>query len=180
MAIVVGVMGMGLSLVGAYHAWRERRVARAKRLTDAAAIAVRRVEATYVRPILQQRLEAAVHAWRREVPIAPADGGGSSRDDRAWWRMCLFCRLQREVRLNADEKTEARRRGVDGLVTTLRDMPSPPLRVHTERQRRRAAGTLAEQIEGAFQLRPRASTTLITEFNAFCPVAGVPMPCADD
>ena len=167
-AIIVGVLGLGLSVAGAYHAWRERRLARAKRLADTAAMAVRRVEATYVRPILQDRLEAAVGAWQREMQTTT----GSAEvgiEGRAWWRMRLFCRLQREVRLNATEKTEAQRRGVENLLTALRGMPAPPLRVHTERQVQAASGALAEQVEGAFQLRPRASTTLIGEFNTFCP-----------
>ena len=193
-AIIVGVLGLVLSVAGAYHAWRERRLARAKRLADTAAMAVRRVEATYVRPILQERLEAAVGAWQQEmqragstVVVVGGEGGmagcveGPSMtvtpDARgAWWRMRLFCRLQREVRLNAAEKTEAQRRGVEGLLTALRGMPSPPLRVNTDRRVQSAAGALAEQIEGAFQLRPRASTTLIGEFNAFCPPSTGPMP----
>lgn len=200
-AIIAGLVGLGLSLVGAYQTWRTRQLAKAKRLADAAMMAVRRVEASYVRPILQSRLEAALMAWltptttmatRMDVSTASlydaADiqHGAAIRDlgcppplflaqctVGGTSRMRLFCRLQREVRLNATEKSEAQRRAVETLVLALQAMPAPPVRVFTPREVKRATPGLMEQVEGAFQLRPRASGTLIEEFNVFCPSASV-------
>lgn len=155
-AIITGAVGIVVAVYGAYQAWQGRRLERAARLNDAASVAVRKVEAVYARPIMQGRLDAVVRRW-------------SHANETDADRMLLFCDLQREVRLDSVEKAEAQRRSVENLVDALRVMPSPPLRVRTAADVQRHEGRLCEVIEGAYQLRPRLSASVIREFAQFCP-----------
>lgn len=60
MAVVVGVFTALATAYGMYRAWQQRRQDSVQRLSQAAQLAVRRTESSYVRPILHERLETSL------------------------------------------------------------------------------------------------------------------------
>lgn len=161
-AVAAGVCGVVTAVYGLYRSWQTRRQERLARLLEAAAVAVRKTEAAYVRPRLRAKMEAVL--LRYAAPGATADPAHTRG------RMVLFCDLQREVCLDGGEKAAAHHHAVTNLVDALRTMPSPPLGVRGDREAARHAGRLGELVEGAYHLRTRPSAGLIREFADFCPL----------
>ena len=157
-AILVGAVTALGTLYGIYHTWQQWRQDRVHRLSQAALLAVRRTEATFVRPILRERLRTAVLDFLIQHPDHAVD---------LRMRMLLFCELQRSVGLTEEEKRTAHTTAVNHLVTILRTVPAPPLHVHSDANVRRHNGRLGEQIENAYSVRPRPSATLIEQLGRF-------------
>lgn len=161
-AIWIGVLTAVVTVLGSlytiYREWQQWRQNQARRLDDAATVAVRRTEASFVRPRLTDRLG---HALTTFVATHPTD-------DPVRFRTLLFAELNRRVRLTEDEKTEARETGVRNLVSAMRTAPSPPLKVFTAEQVQEHRGRLLELVENAYGLRPRASADLIRQLANFC------------
>lgn len=158
-----------LATVYAMHrTWQQRRQDRVQRLAQAATLAVRRTESAYVRPILCEKLRHClvdfVHSRGFTSVHAEWDSGT---------RFLLYCQLQETVRLTDEEKHIAQTLAVNQLVALLRSLPSPPLRVHTDRQVTRNEGRLREQIELAYSLRPRLSGAMIEQVGEFAAAAPV-------
>ena len=72
--------------------------------------------------------------------------------------MLLFVRMQKEVALTDQEKELAQQTAMENLAAALRSMPHPPLRIKdTDHHLYCKEGRLRELVEGAYQLRNRAS-----------------------
>lgn len=143
-AIFTGVITCLATLYAALRAAQQWRQDKARRLADAAGVAVRWTEARFgsvtekknrpaspqvVRPILKQRLSETILAT---LPPTTPRRGGTVDDavlDPLHYRMHLYAVLQESVGLTDDEKRLARRTAVDHLVGLLRAMPRARLSV---------------------------------------------------
>lgn len=163
--IWLAVLGSILTAVGTMYGmvrtYLEWRLDKARRLNDAAAIAVRRTEAAFVRPLLKERM---LEVLQSVPPVSSSTGSVIE------YRSRLFCALQRCVGLRCDEKKKAQEDAVRFLVEHLRAMPSPPLRLKTDRDVARYHGRLRELVELAYNLRPRPSADMIRGVGEFCRV----------
>lgn len=162
--LLTGILTAVATVYGLHRTWQDRRREQRARLADAARVAVRIAEAAYVRPLLRERLTAAVYAFLGERP--------RGNDDRhhhhpTTARLLLFCRLQAAVGLNPEEKVTARTRAYNELVELLRGMPHPPVSVSGDGALKRARPRLFRAIEVAYNLTPRPSAALIAELGAF-------------
>jgi hypothetical protein len=162
-AVGTGVVTGCATLYGLYREWIGFRQRQAERLRDTAIVAVRRTEASYVRPLLRERLAATVGTFVTERGDL----------DALRFRALLFRDLHCGMRLDEDEKRVAQGTAVNHLVGLLRGMPHTPLRVSTDEEVRRAERTLRELVETAYSIRPRPSVDMLQQFAHFC---GSPTP----
>lgn len=156
-AVCTGALTFVASSYGMFRTFQQRRLDAEKRLFDAATVAVRRVEAAYVRPILRNRSLMVIN----ELIQHP-----HASSDPLIFRMNLFCALQHRVCLTAVEKEIAHQTAVDNLVEQLRGMPNPPLRVGKDPQQHQAR--LGGLVEIAYNMRPRPSGDMIQQLGGFC------------
>ena len=156
--VAVGITSMGTAY-GVYREWQQRRMNQVTRLNEVANIAVRRTEASVVKPILLGRLLLTLEQFT---------SAHSQETDHLQFRAQLFGELHRAVRLTADEKMHARLNAKNHLVGLLKTMPNPPLVVHSEKQELQHEGRMMELIETAYGLRVRPSTDLMQQLSMFC------------
>ena len=93
-------------------------------MATAAAVAVRQAEALEVRPRLTERLASVTSQFV----------GANAHENSLHFRTLLFCELVQRVRLSPDEKGIVKATAVNTLISQLRSMPSPPLRVYSDAQ----------------------------------------------
>ena len=157
-AVGTGIVTGLAALFGLYREWWTFRQRQADRLLDAATVAVRRAEATIVRPLLRQRLTEAL--------------GRAVEDyrhlDALRFRVLLFRDLQCALYLTDGEKRLANDTAVNLLVAQLRAMPSPPLRVDSDRDTARANRRLRELVETTYSLRRRPNVDMLQQLAYFC------------
>ena len=102
-----------------------------------------------MRPMLKQKLENVIrnHIQARRC-----------QSDEDTNRMLLFVQMQKEVALSDQEKEVAQQTAMENLAAALRGMPHPPLRIKdSDHHLYCKEGRLRELVEGAYQLRNRAS-----------------------
>lgn len=163
--LMTGIVTFLLTLYGVYKSRQERHRQRQALLAQLAAVAVRLTGATYVRPKFKDRIEAIIaddeYHRRRKVAVA---GIG---EDNTLWRMRLFCRLQREVGLQPEEKTEARTVSFNNLVDAIRGHATPPIDIRDEKKLNKNRGLLYHEIETAYNLNAQQSNAMIMDLATF-------------
>lgn len=151
--IISTVFTLLVTAYGVYRSWQNERVHRAEVLASMARIAVRITEASYVRPLLKDRIE--------ENLLFFLNGRSHAGEGLNVRRMVLFCRLQQRVCLTADEKKIAGVQAFNFLVEQLRTMHSAPVDVRSDARLKRHTQHLRLEIEKAYHLTPRPSNALI-------------------
>jgi hypothetical protein len=158
LAIVTGIVtGMG-TVFAMWREWQQFRQNQVVRLTNAAIVAVRRTEASIVRPLLMVRMTEAVNRF-----VHDHEGMDPNR-----FRSLLFSELYTVLRLSEDEKKLAKQTAENHLLALLRTMPSPPLRVKSDAQLKRNLHAVAEEVETAYSARPRPGVELLMQMAQFC------------
>lgn len=165
-AVAAGIVTGFATAYGMYREWQTYRQNQTQRLTNAAAVAVRRAEANVVRPLLRDRMAATV---KRFVELT------TTTDERSF-RTLLFCELHTGMRLTEEEKRLAHVTATNHLIDILRSVPAPPLRVHNDRQVSKHNGLLQELVENAYSQRMRPSVDLLQQLALFTGITGVPVP----
>ena len=182
LAILTGVITALATLYGLWREWQAYRQNQALRLSNAAMVAVRRTEASLVRPRLGERLADTVQRFtltNASNPLGPVP-----------YRALLFGELQRNMRLPEEDKRLAKTTATNHLITSikapmisvavlcaiLQGLPSPPLRLYTDDQINQHIHTLHEQIENAYGLRLRPSLDLVQQLVYFCGSTSLPTP----
>ena len=157
LAIATGIVtGFG-TVYGLWREWQMFRQNQVTRLVNAANIAVRRTEASVVRPILSERMADTIVSFVSSHPDC----------DPIRFRTLLFRDLYRSMKLNADEKEIAKRTACNHLISLLQGMPTPPLRVKKDSQIKKNLPVIEEQVETAYGLRLRPSLDLMQQLASF-------------
>ena len=141
LAIATGVItGLGTAF-GVWREWQIYRQNQITRLNNAAIVAVRRSEATVVRPILINRMSDVISEFVQT----------HNNIDTSRFRVLLFKELYARVRMSEEEKHLAKSTAIHYLIDILQSMPSPPLRIKTERQLSRNSRAVHELVETAYK-----------------------------
>ena len=138
-------------------------------LAQKAQVAVRLTEAGFVRPLLRARLERCDRSvgTHPTAVIEAQINRRSSTQEPLEGRLTLYCRLQHEVGLSTEEKTQARTTAFNHLVAMLRDIHPPVLPVGSDNGLNRYTPRLLGEIEAAYSANPRPSAELIQGLGRF-------------
>lgn len=157
--IATGVVAIMGSLYGLYKEWQQRRINQTVRLNDAAMLAVRNAEASFVRPLLTNRLAETLKQFTTEHIDDP---------DHLHFRALLFVELHRGVQISKDEKAHAKLLATNVFISIMKCMPNPPIKIHTDADEIQHAGRISEVLELAYSLRTRPSVDLMQQVAVFC------------
>ena len=156
--IATGIVTILGTLYGIWREWQIRRQQQATRLATAAASAVRRAEATVVRPLLTDRMGDTISLFVQQHPS----------EDPTRFRTLLFRHLQQSMQLSEEEKLLAKQTAVNILITTLQGMPSAPVRVKSDDDINKNMKKINEAVETAYGLRPRPTVEMLNNLATFC------------
>ena len=156
--IGTGIITAVATLYGIWREWQTRRQLQATRLATAASSAVRRTEATIVRPLLTERMGDTISVFVQQHPS----------EDPTGFRILLFRHLQLSMQLSEEERLLAKQAAVNILITTLQGMPSAPVRVTSDDDITKNLKTINEAVETAYGLRPRPTVEMLNNLATFC------------
>ena len=156
--IATGIVTALATVYGVWREWQTRRQQQATRLATAAASAVRRTEATIVRPLLTERMGDTISVFVQQHPL----------EDPTRFRTLLFRHLQQSMQLSEEEKLLAKQTAVNILITTLQGMPSAPLRVKSDDDINKNLKKIQEAVETAYGIRPRPTVEMLNNLATFC------------
>lgn len=157
--IATGLAATMGSFYGMYKEWQQRRINQTTRLNEAAMLAVRNAEASFVRPLLTDRLAETLQRFTTQHVDDP---------DHLHFRALLFVELHRSVRINKDEKAHAKLVATNLFVSIMKCMPNAPIKIHTTADEVHHAGRISEVLEIAYGIRTRPSVDLMQQVAGFC------------